>query len=185
MANLTDSPSFKVYYTPFSAWKNIQQQIDFMIEKPDGTTKIVWEACMLKSYESRSPEILNAIGVDKVVFDYEMDCLTDEPDEWDMIITNIPFDKKIKIPVLKRFVGLDKPFILIMNSMNTFTKYLREVFKGQFKYLQIITPDNKINFDRLEEDGTITKTKNCSFYCIYLCYKCNFNQEDLWLGATT
>ena len=181
MSNLTDSPIFKVnddYYTPFTAWENINKQINII----DDNDKIIWEACCLNAYNSKSPVYLNTLLEAEIVYDYKMDCLTDEPEKWDMIITNIPFNIKIKIPILKRFVELDKPFIIIMNSMNTFTKYLRKIFKGNFNHLQIITPDNKIHFDRLEDDGTLTKTKNCSFYCIYLCYKCNFKQEDLWLG---
>ena len=101
---------------------------------------------------------------------------------WENIITNIPFDRELKEPILRRLVELDKPFIIIMNSMNTFTKYMRNIFKGNFQHLQVITPDSKINFIRLNEDGTLTKTKNCSFYCIYLAYKMNLKPEDLWLG---
>ena len=98
-----------------------------------------------------------------------------------MIITNPPFETTIKKQILKKLVEIDKPFILVMNSLNTFSKYMREIFKDNFNELQIITPSNKIQFNRLEGDKLI-KTKKCSFYCIYLCYKMNLKNEDLWLN---
>ena len=98
-----------------------------------------------------------------------------------MIVSNPPFDKTFKIPILKRMVELDKPFIIIMNSMNTFTKYMREVFKDKLGDLQIITPSKKINFIRLEENGELTETKNCSFYSVYVCYKMDLPTKLLWL----
>ncbi len=176
MANLSDSPIFKVYddyYTPKSAWENINHLIP--------KDKVIWEACLLNSFQSKSVEYLKELG-HNVVGDTSLDILKDKPLDSDIIITNIPFDRELKEPILKRLVEIDKPFIIIMNSMNTFTKYLREIFKGNFQHLQVITPDGKINFIRLNEDGSLTRTKNCSFYCIYLAYKMNLKSEDLWLG---
>ena len=65
--------------------------------------------------------------------------------------------------------------------MNTFAKYIRDIFKDKFNDLQIITPSQKIQFIRLNEDNTLTQTKSCSFYSIYLCYKMNLSNEQLWL----
>ena len=175
MANLKDSPKFNVYddyYTPKSAW----EQINHLIPKD----KIIWEAFCLNADKSKSAEYLTELG-NKVVYDINMDMLKNEPEKWDMIISNPPFDKNIKIPILKRMVELDKPFIIIMNSMNTFTKYIRDIFKNKFNDLQIITPYQKIQFIKLNTDNTITQTNNCSFYCIYLCYKMNLSNQQLWL----
>lgn len=174
MANLKDCSKFKIhddYYTPKSAWKNINHLIP--------KDKVILEGCMLNSKLSKSPEYLEELG-NKVVHNKEYNILEDYNEPFDMIITNPPFETKIKKLILQRLVEIDKPFIIIMNSLNTFSKYMREIFKDKFNELQIITPSNKIHFDRLEEDKLI-KTKNCSFYCIYLCYKCNLKNEDLWL----
>tara|TARA_R110000824_G_scaffold256631_1_gene445627 strand:+ start:48 stop:575 length:528 start_codon:yes stop_codon:yes gene_type:complete len=174
MANLKDSPLFKKYddyYTQKTAW----EKINHLIPKD----KIIWEGCMYKSYLSKSPQYLEELG-NKVVYDTKQDILKDYKEDYDIIITNIPFDIKIKIPILERLVELDKPFIIIMNSMNTFTKYFRQIFKDKFHQLQIITPSNKLHFNRLEGDKII-ETNKCSFYCIYLCYKMNFKTADLWL----
>ena len=177
MAMCKDCPNFKVhddYYTPKSAWENINHLIP--------KDKIIWEACMLNSHKSKSPEYLEALG-HTVVFNREWNILEDEPDNYDMIITNPPFETKIKKQILMKLVELDKPFILVMNCMNTFTKYIRDIFKGNIKHLQMITPSGKINFDKLDYDTNELKpTKSCSFYCIYLCYKMELTPEQLWLN---
>ena len=178
MANFKDSPHFQVYddyYTPESAWKQISHIIP--------QNKIIWEACMLGADKSRSPQHIASSGdifVDNLVYDTSMDCLEDQPSEWDMIITNIPFDRKLKIPILKKFVEYDKPFITIMNSCNLYSKYMREIFGENIKHLQVIHPSSKINFDKLIGDEVV-ETKNCSFYSVYVCYKMNLDTKDLWI----
>lgn len=174
MANFKDSATFQKhddYYTPSSAWK----QVNHLIPKD----KIIWEMCMLNSELSKSPEYLEELG-NKVVYDKKMDCLVQTPVNYDMVVTNIPFSTKIKKEILIRLVELDKPFIIIINSLNTYSKYMRVIFKNNLKHLQIITPHKKINFDKLV-NNELVKTKKCSFYCVYLCYKMNFETKDLWL----
>ena len=171
---LKDCPNFKVhddYYTSKKAWENINHLIP--------KDKIIWEACMLNSHKSKSPEYLTDLG-NEVVYDTTYDILKDQPENYDMIITNPPFDTNIKKQIFKRLVELDKPFIIIINTMNTFTKYIRDIFKGNLNDLQIITPDTKILFNKLE-NGELIKTKPPSFYCIYLCYKMKLTPEQLWL----
>lgn len=176
MANFKDSPHFAVhddYYTPESAWTRIKDIIP--------KDKLIWEACMLGADKSKSPDyILNALENGGMVYDTKMDCLTDQPPDWDLIITNIPFDKNKKIPILKRFVELDKPFITLLNSCNLYSNYFREIFKDNLQYVQVIHPKGKINYDKLE-NGELKKTKNCSFYSVYLCYKMNIPNEHLYL----
>ena len=178
MANLKNSPKFEIhddYYTPKKAWENIAHLIP--------KDKVIFEACMKGSNLSKSPYYLKELGFE-VVFDTEHNILEEFNKPFDIIISNPPFETEIKKKILKRLVEIDKPFIIIMNSMNTFTKYFREIFKGNFEELQIITPSNKINFDKMNiENGveTLTPTKNCSFYCIYLAYKMNLKTEELWL----
>ena len=181
MANLADSPHFSKhddYYTPKSAWEQIAPVIA-TVENVNGP---VWEACMLGATQSQSPSYLREIIGDPelVVADTEMDMLTQQPEEFGSIITNPPFSTELKKQVLTRLHELDKPFIIIMNSMNLFTKYLREIFGDDMKHLQVITPDKKINYDKLD-NGILTPTKNCSFYSIYLCYKLDLPQQMLWL----
>ena len=178
MANLADSPHFSThddYYTPKSAWEQIRPQIELVASKNTGP---VWEACMLGAELSKAPEYLSSMGLE-VIADTGWNMLEVAPD-CGMIITNPPFSTELKQSVLARLVELDKPFIIIMNSMNLFTKYLRKIFGENIKHLQIITPDKKINFDKMD-NGVLTPTKNCSFYSIYLCYKCELPTPMLWL----
>jgi len=175
MANLKDSSKFQVhndYYTPEYAWTNIGHLIP--------KDKIVWEACMLNSHKSKSPEYLSKL-CKEVVFDCNINMLEKQPENYDMIITNIPFETNIKKNILKKLVELNKPFIIIMNSMNVFSKYIREIFKDNFKHLQVIIPDGKIHFQKLLDNGNLEYKPNTSFYCCYVCYKMNFKNEDLWL----
>jgi hypothetical protein len=88
MANLKDSPKFKIhddYYTPKYAW----EKINHLIPKD----KVVWEACMLNSNLSSSPEYLIELG-NKVVYDTSWNILKEN--HGDIIITNPPFETKIK-----------------------------------------------------------------------------------------
>lgn len=176
MANFTNSSYFEVhddYYTPRSAWGKITNSIP--------KDKIIWEACMLNAPKSSSMQYLEDLGTKKVVGDTSMDILKDQPEEWDLIITNIPFDYQIKLPILRKLVEFDKPFIIIMNSLNTFSKYFHEIFKDHFEDLQIITPSSKINFDKLLDTGELKPTKRCSFYCVYVCYKLKLPADQLWV----
>tara|TARA_R100000805_G_C3579853_1_gene83931 strand:+ start:75 stop:608 length:534 start_codon:yes stop_codon:yes gene_type:complete len=175
MANLVDSYNYAThddYYTPKYAWENINHLI------PKNST--IWEACMLNAHKSKSPQYINELG-HNCVYDTELDCLEGYID-CDIIISNIPFSTNIKTKILKRFIELDKPFIIIMNSMNLYSNYIRDIFKGHFDKLQVLKPQGKIHFDKLNyETNELEKTKNCSFYCIYLCYKMDLSNEDLWL----
>ena len=173
---LNDSSTFKVhddYYTPKSAWENINHLIP--------KDKVILEGCMLNSHQSKSPDYLTELG-HKVICDRTLDIITGDIPECDMIVTNPPFKTDLKKQVLTRLIEIDKPFIIVMNSLNTFTKYIRQIFKGNLQHLQIITPSNKIHFEKLNyETNELTPTKKCSFYCIYLCYKMELKPEDLWL----
>ena len=93
------------------------------------------------------------------------------------VISNIPFSTAIKKKMLKRLVQLDKPFIIIMNSLNLYTKYFKEIFEG--KEIYFIYPSKKIHYDKYE-DNKIVKTKNkTSFYSIYVCYK--VIDKNIWV----
>ena len=176
MANFVDSNQFRnqdQYYTPMDVW----EVVSHLLPKEG----VVWEACMKDAVQSKSPDILAELGC-KVVFDTSIDCLTHEPEQhYDSIVTNIPFSNVLKKQILQRFVELDKPFLIIMNSMNIYTKYIREIFGENLKHLQVIQPYGKLQFIELMEDQSLKRKNNCSFYCVFLAYKMNLKNEDLWL----
>ena len=162
MANCIYSNKFKnqdQYYTPKDVW----EVVSHLFPKD----KVVWEACMLDAVKSTSPQL---------------DCITQLPtQDWDMIITNIPFSNVLKKQILQRFVELDKPFLIILNSLNIYTKYIREIFGDNLKHLQVIQPYGKLQFIELLEDQSLKRKGNCSFYCCFLAYKMNLDNKDLWL----
>ena len=174
MADFKALDNYKVhndYYTPKSAWENINHLI------PEN--KIIWESCMLNSLKSKSPQYLTELG-HNVIYDTSMDMLLNTPDNYDMIITNPPFETDIKKKILKRLIELDKPFILTMNACNMFSNYMRDIFEDKIKYLQVIYPKGKIQYAKLV-DNELVPTKNCSFYSVYVCYKLDLSPEKLWL----
>ena len=163
------------YYTKKEMWKNISHLIP--------KDKIIYEACILNS-NSKSIEYWKELGYN-VVGNKEWDIFDEHDIEWDICITNPPFETIIKQNILKKLVEWDKPFIIVMNASNTFTSYFREIFKDKFKDLQTIIPKGKILFEKYNiENKTMEKagrTGAPAFYCIYLCYKMNLKPEELWL----
>tara|TARA_R100000781_G_scaffold10305_2_gene9915 strand:- start:38 stop:571 length:534 start_codon:yes stop_codon:yes gene_type:complete len=176
MACLNDCPKFNVdneYYTKKKMWENIIHLIP--------KDKTIYEMCLLNS-NSKSIEYMKELGIKNVVGDKSWDCLTFKPIKYDMIITNIPFETNIKKKILTKLVEIDKPFIIILNSMNIYSKYFRDIFGDNLKYLQIIIPLGKIKFEKYNvETEDMEKLKDPSFYCCYLAYKMNIPQEELWL----
>jgi len=175
MANFKDNSKYDIhddYYTTEDTWR--------MIEHIIPKNKIIWEACMLNSDKSKSPEILEKITGNNVIYNTKLDILETKL-ECDMIVTNIPFENKIKKKVLSRLVELDLPFIIIMNSCNMFTKYIRQIFGENIKHLQIITPSGKIYYEKLLQNGDLEIKKNTSFYSVFVVYKLNLTNDKLWL----
>tara|TARA_R110002072_G_scaffold7476_3_gene40197 strand:+ start:227 stop:769 length:543 start_codon:yes stop_codon:yes gene_type:complete len=172
MANLSDSNTFNVhddYYTRKSAWKNIEQFIP--------KDKVIWEAFLLGS-NGQSKKYLEELGYG-VIGETDVDFLSNDipnRDDYDIIVSNPPFDTEIKKPILRKLKELDKPFIIIMNAMNLFSKYFKDIFGDTD--IKFIFPSFKLHYDKYNEDGVLTpavsksgKTDATSFYSIYVCYK--------------
>ena len=161
------------YYTQKDMWKNISHLIP--------KDKVIWEGCMLNS-KSNSMEYLTELGYE-VVGDKSWDILNCDIPKCDIILTNPPFKTSLKIQILKKLVEIDKPFIIIMNTTNVFTNYMREIFGDNIKHLQLVIPKQKILFEEYnEEEEKMVKCKKApSFYCCYVCYKMNIPQDKLWL----
>ena len=176
MACLNKSPLYNSnkndYYTQKKYWENIKHLIP--------KDKIIFESFLLNS-NSKSIDYLNELGFN-VVGNNKLNFLTDSLPEFDIIISNPPFETKIKKQILQKLVEIDKPFIIVINIMNIFTKYYREIFKDKFKDLQIIKPNGKIKFE--EYNNQTEELQNCNepaFYNCYLAYKMNIPNNELWL----
>ena len=157
MANFSDSPHFSThddYYTPKSAWASINHLIP--------KDKVIVEAFMLNSNQSKSAEYLEELG-NTVYYDKRYDFIegtrlnekipiaTKYP-KMDMIVSNPPYSKKLKQAALRKLHEVDKPFIIILNSNILYTNYLRDIFGEDMKHIQVINPRGKINFDKYEND---------------------------------
>ena len=172
MANLKDCTKWNIhddFYTRKKTWEQITSFID--------KNKIIYEFCLLNSNE-QSKKYLQELGY-KVLGNNTIDFLkkNKEEEEADILVSNIPFSSELKIKILKKLVELDKPFIIIMNSLNLFTKYFKEIFKE--KDIYFIYPSTKIHYDKYE-NGKLQPTKNnTSFYSIYVTYK--VINKNVWI----
>ena len=170
MANLKDCSKWNIhddFYTRKQTW----EQITPFIHKD----KTIYEFCLLNSNEQSKKYFqefgYNVIGNNKIDFLEK----NKEEETADILISNIPFSSEIKKKILKKLVELDKPFIIIMNSLNLFTKYFMEIFKN--KDIFFIYPSTKIHYDKYVND-TIQKN-NTSFYSVYVCYK--VIDKNIWI----
>ena len=162
---LSNYNKYDDFYTPKWVWEKIVPLVS--------KDKVIWEACMLNATKSKSMDIWREFGYE-VVGNTEWDILTCDVPECDMIITNIPFENKIKKKVLTRLMEIGKPFIIIMNSMNTFAKYFHEIM--DLENTQIITPQRHLHFCK---DGE-KEVKNTSFYSVFVAYKKNLSNKQFW-----
>ncbi len=169
--------NYNDYYTSERSWGLISHLI------PENCT--IYEACMLNSNFSTSPQILNKLTGNTVLYDTSHNFLEYHKyeDQCDIIITNPPFSPTdLKKDILKKLIEIDKPFIIILNSTNLFSKYFREIFKNVMHDIQIITPSIKLSFNRLqEEDNTLKEYKNMGFYSCFVTYKLNLKNEQLFV----
>lgn len=176
MANFKDSPHFSThndYYTPKSAWENIQHLIT--------KDKIIYEAFLLNSNE-QSKKYLQELGY-KVVGNKTIDFLTHDLDidSYDIVVSNVPFERiksfkqrknNLKYKCIKKLLDNDKPFIIILNSMNIMSKWFKELIDLSKKNIEFIYPTKKMYFDKYEKGGLnhIETKKGTSFLSCYMTY---------------
>ena len=168
MANLKDCAKWNIhddFYTRKQTWEQIKEYIP--------QDKVIWEFCLLNSNE-QSKKYLTELGFN-VVGSRTIDFF--EHDLGEVLVSNIPFSTDLKQRMLRRLVELDKPFIIIMNSLNLFSKYFKEIFEG--KDIFFIYPSTKIHYDKYVDNELTTTKNNTSFYSIYVCYK--IIDKNIWV----
>jgi len=149
------------YMTPKSAWENIKDYIP--------KDKVIWEAFY---GDGESGKHLKELGYDVI----------HEPVDFydnnlgDIIVSNPPFSSAKE--VMNRLYVLDKPFILIFPSSKINTQYFR---KWKDKGIQIIIPRKRIQFQKVNTDGSKETNNKCNFDCFYYCYKMNLLRDIIWL----
>ena len=100
--------------------------------------KIFWEACYGLGHMAKE---LTKRGF-SVVGNSNIDCLFEEPKEWDIFITNPPFNGNKKF--FKRAVELGKPFVFLCRLEHIGGVEALRLFKDLD--IQIIIPEKRINY---------------------------------------
>lgn len=147
------------YATPLNTWLDIKKFIP--------NNKKIWAPFYLDGSQKK---MFLKMGFE--IYHEKKDFFEYEPENYDLIIDNPPFDNKKD--VLIRLKNLDKPFIIILPSSTINTGFFRNIFKNQ---IQIIIPKKRINFIK---DGK-KETNRCNFDCFYYCYKMNLKDDIMWI----
>lgn len=100
--------------------------------------KIYWEACYGLGHLAKE---LQANGFN-VVGDQNIDCLIEQPKQWDIFITNPPFNGNKKF--FKRAIELRKPFCLLCRLEHLGGVEALKLFKDLD--IQIVIPEKRINY---------------------------------------
>ena len=164
MANLNTLTNNDEYYTPVEIWQNI---LHFLPQDKTYIEPFYGDGSSINNLRSLGLEV---VGGDADFIDL-LDGL-----EYDIIISNPAFSKKIIQDLLFNLDAIQKPFILILPISKIFSKYFRNSFR-KHKEIQIIIPKSRMNF--INSTGT-TKNK-ASFESAYICYKMGLEKDITWL----
>jgi hypothetical protein len=161
MASLTVGKKNKTgdeWFTPKSAF----QDIAHLISKD----KVIWEPFY---GDGSSGKYLTELGFE--VIHEPLDFFEQTNFDYDIIVSNPPFSKKIAI--FKHLAKLDKPFILLVPVSIITKQYLKKYFKDK---VQIIIPKSRIHFLKNGQAGT-----GCWFDTIFIAYRMNLEKDITYL----
>ena len=132
-------------------------EIDFVNE--NGYRPLIW--LPFDTEESQYYKILKEQGFQVVRshLNDDKDFFTYQPEQFDIVVSNPPFSKKLEIMERIAF-DLKKPFVLLMNMMAINYQNIGNFFQFLNPKIQFIIPDKKVSFDG-----------NTSSFCSgYVCY---------------
>lgn len=125
----------------------------------EGYRPLIWlpfdteDSQYYKILKTRFQVVRSHLNDDKDFFNYQ-------PNQFDIIVSNPPFSKKLEIMERIAF-DLKRPFVLLMNMMAINYQNIGNFFQFVGKEIQFIIPDKKVSFDG-----------NTSSFCSgYVCYK--------------
>ena len=157
------------YMTPRTAWESIVNLIP-------SHHKFIWESAYGDGQSGRD---LAELLPDKTVIQRKIDYFEDPPPDYDIEITNIPFEKSKEWMTKAKERG--KPFIIIMPTGKLITQYFRQLFSGE--KIQIVIPRKRIHFKKLVNGVVPDGWKNaCCFDCFYYCWKIGLPDDIVWLN---
>jgi len=146
------------WMTPKSAFEDIAHLIP--------KDKIIWESFY---GDGASGKHLTELGFN--VESHNIDFFEPTKFDYDMIVTNPPFSKKI--PIFKRLAEIDKPFMILVPVSVITKKYLKKDFKDK---IQIIIPSSRIHFLKNGQKGS-----GSWFDCCWIVYKINLENDITFL----
>lgn len=155
--------NFNEMFTPPEAMKYIMPFLP--------KDKIYWECCWGRG-DMANELLKNGF---KVVGNKNIDCLTEEPKNWDILITNPPFNGNKKF--IKRTIEFKKPFALLIRLEHLGGVEAMKLLKDLD--FQIIIPEKRINYITPKmQDGL--KVGGSSFHSIWLTYKFNLKKQIIY-----
>jgi len=151
----------------FDNMETPQEAMEYIIPYLDSNL-IYWECCYGRGYMA---EQLKNKGFN-VVGNSELDCLKEQPTNWDFLITNPPFSNNKDF--LRRAIELKKPFALLMRLEHLGGVEAMELLKDiNFK---IIIPKKRINYITPKMKKGI-KVGGSPFHSIWLTYGINLPKQ--------
>lgn len=130
MSSFPKLHNFNDMYTPPEAMRYI---LPFL-----PTDKTYWEACYGMGHMA---DELRRLGF-TVVGNPDMDCLDEQPQDWDIFITNPPFNGNKKF--FRRAIELGKPFALLCRLEHLGGVEALRLFKDA--HIQVVIPERRINY---------------------------------------
>ncbi len=135
--------------------------------------KIIWEAAWGTGELAGH---LTTAGY-QVVGDPKMNCLTQEPSAWDVLLTNPPYGPKD--PFLRRTYDLNKPFALLLPLDALGGKERVTLYRKHG--IQLLIPDKRINF----HNNRISANRSSStFPTAWYCWKLNLPKDLNFVEAS-
>jgi hypothetical protein len=155
--------NFNEMFTPPEAMNYIIPFLDPKI--------MYWEACWGRGDMAKA---LSDNGL-CVVGDKNMDCLVDQPKNWDFLITNPPFNGNKKF--IKRAIELKKPFALLLRLEHLGGVEAMRLL-GDLDF-QIIIPEKRINYitPKMIAGG---KVGGSPFHSIWLTFGLNLPKQIVY-----
>lgn len=160
--------NFNDMFTPPEAVDYIEPYLD--------RSKVYWECCYGQGHMAKE---LERRGF-KVVGHPEMDCLKEEPETWDVSITNPPFSNN-KVFV-ERMIQLGKPFVFLLRLEHLGGVGACRLLKDL--NVSIVIPEKRINYitPKMQRGE---KVGGSQFHSIWLTYGIPMERQIVWRSLTT
>jgi hypothetical protein len=153
------------YYTPAYA---VEILLPYL---PKGS--VIWESAWATGELARH---LAKAGL-KVVGSQQMDMLRDQPNEWDILVTNPPYSRKTA--ALQRAYQLGKPFALLLPVEALAGKSRIALYREHG--IQLLIPDKRVNFHNA---GIDAERSAATFPTAWYCWGLNLPKELNFVKAT-